>query len=96
MFAWLLCALTLPGFAGEAEADACLRTKVWDGYADGWGIRTMTSTTLGSGKTRNYLVTLYEGNAYRIQTCADEAAEGCGHSTTPRAPTVQTSTVTAW
>jgi hypothetical protein len=64
-----------PALAGESEADACLRTKVWDGYADGWGIRTMTSTTLADGKTRNYLVTLYEGNAYRIQTCADDAVK---------------------
>ncbi len=59
--------------AGESEAESCLRTKVWDGYAEGWGVRTMTSTSLPDGKTRNYLVTLYEGNEYRIRTCADES-----------------------
>ena len=64
-----------PALASESEADACLRTKVWDGYADGWGIRTMTSTTLEDGKTRNYLVTLYEGNSYKIQTCADDQSK---------------------
>jgi hypothetical protein len=59
--------------ADEAEAEACLRTKVWDGYSDGWAIRTMTSTTLANGATRNYLVTLYKGNEYEIQTCGDNA-----------------------
>lgn len=64
-----------PALAGEDEANSCLRTKVWDGYADGWGIRTMTSTTLADGKTRSYLVTLYAGNEYQITTCADEAVK---------------------
>jgi hypothetical protein len=59
--------------AGESEAESCLKTKVWDGYAEGWGVRTMTSATVPDGKTKNYLVTLYEGNEYRIRTCADEA-----------------------
>jgi hypothetical protein len=60
--------------ADEKEADACLRTKVWDGYKDGWAIRTMTSTTLAAGATRNYLVTFYKGNEYQIQACGDAAA----------------------
>lgn len=64
--------LTLPARADEKDAETCLRTKVWDGYAQGWGVRTMTSTTVPDGKTRNYLVTLYQGNEYRIQTCADD------------------------
>lgn len=59
--------------AGESEAESCLKTKVWDGYAEGWGVRTMTSATVPDGKTKNYLVTLYEGNEYRIRTCADDA-----------------------
>jgi hypothetical protein len=70
----LLPLLTLAptAFADEKDAEACLRTKVWEGYAQGWGVRTMTSTTIPDGKTRNYLVTLYQGNEYRIQTCADD------------------------
>lgn len=65
--------LVAPAHADEAAAETCLRTKVWDGYADGWGIRTMTSTMLDTGATRNYLVTLYKGNDYKIQTCGDKA-----------------------
>jgi hypothetical protein len=58
--------------AAESEAESCLKTKVWDGYAEGWGVRTMTSATLPDGKTKNYLVTLYQGNEYKIRSCADE------------------------
>lgn len=68
---WALLAWLAPAHADEKEAETCLRTKVWDGYAQGWGVRTMTSTSIPDGKTRNYLVTLYEGNEYQIQTCAD-------------------------
>ncbi len=64
--------LPTPSLAGEEQAESCLRERVWDGYADGWGIRTMTSTTLETGKTRNYLVTLYKGNQYRIEACGDD------------------------
>lgn len=57
--------------ADEAEAEACIRTKVWDGYADGWAIRTLHNTTLESGATKNYLVTLYKGNEYKFMGCGD-------------------------
>lgn len=57
--------------ADEEDAEVCLRTKVWDGYSEGWAIRTMTSATVENGATRNYLVTLYAGNEYQIQACAD-------------------------
>lgn len=67
----LLGMLTTPAMADEAEAESCLRAMVWDGYADGWGIRTMTTTTLGHGETRNYLVTFYPNKEYQIRTCAD-------------------------
>lgn len=71
----LFAALGLVGLAwagDELAAETCLRTKVWDGYADGWGVRTMTSTSLANGATRNYLVTLYKGNEYQIRTCGDD------------------------
>ena len=64
--------LAAPAIAKDSEAETCLRNKVWDGYADGWGIRTMTTTEVNAGKTKNYLVTLYRGNEYRILTCGDE------------------------
>jgi len=74
LFAAALFLLPISASADEKEAEACLRTKVWDGYADGWAIRTMTATTLASGATRNYLVTFYKGNEYQVQACGDAAA----------------------
>jgi hypothetical protein len=69
-------ALTGVSMAGdELAAETCLRTKVWDSYADGWGVRTMTSTTLATGATRNYLVTLYKGNQYQIRTCGEDGVK---------------------
>ena len=59
--------------ADENEAETCLRAMVWEEYADGWAIRTMTTTTLKNAATRNYLVTFYKGNEYQIRTCADGA-----------------------
>lgn len=64
--------LIQPAHADEKQAEECVTTKVRDGYAEGWGIRTMTTTTLAPGKTRNYLVTLYAGNEYQLQACGDD------------------------
>ena len=65
--------LSNPAFADEKQAEECVNTKVWDSYGDGWGVRTMTTSTLEVGKTRNYLVTLYAGNEYRVQSCGDSS-----------------------
>ena len=70
-----LLSLAVPAAADEAEAESCLRTKVWDGYADGWGIRTLTTTTLGFGDTRNYLATFYPNKDYQIQACGDDTVK---------------------
>lgn len=60
--------------ADDSESATCLRNKVWEGYSDGWGIRTMTTTSVPTGKTKNFLVTLYKGNEYQFLTCADKHA----------------------
>jgi hypothetical protein len=59
-------------FADEESAETCLRTKIWDGYGQGWAVRTATNTTLGNGEHRVYLVTLYAGNDYKILACGDD------------------------
>jgi len=69
------CLYASPAFADEAEAEACVRQKVWDGYSEGWSIRTLTSSTLATGSTQNYLVTLYKGNEYQVQTCSGAGAK---------------------
>ena len=65
--------LTTNAIGGDsAFSESCIRTKVWDGYADGWGTRKTIVTDLDLGETRNYMVTLYKGNEYEFKTCADE------------------------
>jgi hypothetical protein len=64
--------LTAAALAGTNDAETCLRAKVWESYSEGWGVRTLTSTELDSGKTHNYLVNLFKGNQYRIATCGDK------------------------
>lgn len=61
-----------PALADEAEVEACVRQKVWDGYNQGWSIRTLTTATLKPGATQNYLVTFYKGNEYQMVTCSDD------------------------
>lgn len=69
-------ALLVPtAVADEAEAESCLRTKIWDGYEGGWAVRSATAATLKQGEYRIYLVTLYAGNEYKILACADEAGK---------------------
>jgi len=63
-----------PVEADEAEAESCLRTKIWDGYNEGWAVRTATSATLAETEYRIYLVTLYKGNEYKIVACGDESS----------------------
>jgi len=66
-----MAALPTAADAGEKEAKACLNTKIWDGYNDGWAVRTAVDATLEKGEHRVYLVTLYAGNEYSLQACGD-------------------------
>ena len=75
-FITLIGLLSLGGIAvaDEEEADTCLRTKIWEGYNEGWAVRTATSATLAEGDHRIYVVTMYAGNEYRLQVCGDANA----------------------
>ena len=57
--------------SGKAEADKCLRDKIWEGYSEGWAVRTATNPVLGKGESKIYLVTLYAGNKYKFLVCGD-------------------------
>ena len=67
----LLAGLSAPASADEEESETCLRTQIWEGYNEGWAVRTATSTTLGLSEYRIYLVTLYKGNEYKLMACGD-------------------------
>ena len=62
-------------YATEEAAESCLTDKIWAGYSDGWAVRTATTTTLKQEEHRVYLLTLYAGNEYKIQVCADKSAK---------------------
>ena len=65
--------MTSLAFADAKRAEESLRTKIFDGYAQGWSVRTATSVELGDGEHRVYLVTLYAGNEYRVLAAGDDA-----------------------
>ncbi|MCB9746073.1 MAG: PPC domain-containing protein [Alphaproteobacteria bacterium] len=69
-----LIALASVASADRSEAEECLRNRIWEGYEQGWAVRTATSTKLGVGEYRVYSVTLQAGAAYRLLACADAGA----------------------
>ena len=62
----------LPAQADEDYAETLLRQKIWDGYNEGWAVRTATTAELAQEEYRIYLVTLYAGNQYRILGVGDK------------------------
>lgn len=73
LLAPLLLAVSAPALAAEdEEALACVKTKVWESYKDGWALRTMRSSMMGLDEQRTSLVTLYAGRSYRFQVCGTE------------------------
>lgn len=70
----LLASMIVSALADENAAESCLRTKIWDGYNTGWAVRTATTTSLGQGEHRIYLVTLYAGTEYKVMACGDDLA----------------------
>lgn len=67
-------ALAPRAVADEKDAETCVRTKIWDGYADRWAVRSATKALLRSGEYRVYMLTLYAGTEYRFQACGDKSA----------------------
>ena len=61
--------------ADEKEANTCMETKIFDGYQDGWAVRTATASTLAQGEHRVYLLTLYAGNEYKLEACGDKGVK---------------------
>lgn len=72
LFLTLALGLVAPSNAQESYAENLLREKIWEGYTDGFAVRTATTAELNQGEYRIYLVTLYAGNTYRIAGVGDE------------------------
>lgn len=65
---------TPSAMADDKDAETCIRTKIWDGYADRWAVRSATKALLRTGEYRVYVLTMYKGTEYRFQACGDKAA----------------------
>lgn len=72
IFFALAMSLMAPSSADEGYAEDLLRQKIWEGYSEGFAVRTATTAELNQGEYRIYLVTLYAGNTYRINGVGDE------------------------
>ena len=72
LFLTLLLGLMSTAIADEDYAEDLLRQKIWEGYSEGFAVRTATTAELGVGEYRIYLVTLYAGNTYRIAGVGDK------------------------
>ena len=72
LFFSLVMGLVAPATADESFAEDLLRQKIWEGYSEGFAVRTATTAELGQGEYRIYLVTRYAGNTYRINGVGDE------------------------
>lgn len=70
-----LAALTFaaPAYADATEqAEACVRTKVYSAYEDGWSLRTLQSTTRDRDDHKIWPTTLVAGLTYRVIACGQE------------------------
>ncbi len=56
----------------DADALACVKTKVWESYTDGWSLRTMRGSELSLNDRRTAMVSLYPGRSYRFMACGTE------------------------
>ena len=75
ILAGLTLGLLAPGaMADDKDAETCIRTKIWDGYADRWAVRSATKALLRTGEYRVYVLTMYKGTEYRFQACGDKSA----------------------
>ncbi|MCB9671339.1 MAG: hypothetical protein H6736_23170 [Alphaproteobacteria bacterium] len=60
----------------EEEALTCNRTTVWEGYGEGWRVRSLTSDVVPTGNERVLLLSLLPDTRYRFSACADASATG--------------------
>lgn len=61
-------------FADGKDSEECLRTKIWEGYSQGWAVRTVANASVADRGHKVYMVTLYKGNEYKILACGDRNA----------------------
>ena len=48
-----------------------MNTKVWDGYDDGWRVRTVQAAVIEDTERATWTLTLVGGNTYRFFGCSE-------------------------
>ncbi|RME22772.1 MAG: hypothetical protein D6798_15030 [Deltaproteobacteria bacterium] len=70
--------LVAPAHAGEDDARTCIQAKVHQARAEGWSVRTRTTSTLQAGALDVYAMTLQAGIQYRFIACGDTSVADVG------------------
>lgn len=65
-----------PALAGTPkQAEQCVRSAMWDGWADGWYNHSMRAAELEPGAAKHFLVTMQGGMNYTLLGCGDSGVE---------------------
>ena len=64
--------------ATDAEAESCLRTKIWEANRDGWSVRNSGTAQLAGQDHKSYAVNLYTSREYQLLACGAGWAKTIG------------------
>jgi hypothetical protein len=67
--------LVSPMANAGGEPEACIQTKTWSHYEQGWALRTSTTDTINTGEFSSFSATLYGGRRYLVEICGDATVE---------------------
>ena len=64
--------------ATDAEAESCLKTKIWEANREGWSVRNSGTVRLGGGDYKSFAVNLYTSREYQLMACGAGWAQTVG------------------
>jgi len=64
--------------ATDAEAESCLRTKIWEANRDGWSVRNSGTVRLAGQDFKSFAVNLYTSREYQLIACGAGWAKSVG------------------
>ena len=64
--------------ATDAEAETCLRTKIWEMNREGWSVRNFGTVRLKGKEHNSFAVNLYTSREYKMMACGIAAANDVG------------------
>ena len=64
--------------ATDAEAESCLKTKIWEANREGWSVRNSGTVRLGGDAYKSFAVNLYTSREYQMMACGAGWAQEVG------------------